>query len=210
MPLCLTMASDESASESGSAAIPNLIVIGASLGGLKAVSHLLGALPPDLPAAIILIQHLSPHSVSRLASILNAQTQLTVEDASPGHRIELGHVYVAPCDQHLTIDRFARLRLNTNPRVNYTRPAIDPLFDSAAANFDKRVVAVLLTGFGRDGSRGVSAVQKAGGVVIVQDEATSQHFGMPSAAIATGHVDYVLALDDISGRILQLLTQSKV
>ena len=204
------MASYEPASTSGSAAVPNLIVIGASLGGLKAVSHVLSALPRNLPAAIILVQHLSPHSVSYLASILNSQTKLVVEEASAGHRIELGHVYVAPSDRHLTIDRFARLRLNSNPRVNFTRPAVDPLFDSAAVNFDKRVIAILLTGFGKDGSQGATAVQKAGGVVIVQDQATSQHFGMPSAAIATGHVDYVLPLGEISSRILQLTSQSKV
>ncbi len=199
------MATDATAPAVGPADLPHLIVIGSSAGGLQALTSVLEALPATLPAAIVIVQHISPHIESNLAEILNRRTALPVQRARAGMRIEAGQVYVAPPDLHLSINRFARLHLQSTERVNYTRPSVDPLFTSAAEVFGNRVIAVVLTGFGHDGAVGAWDVKRFGGTVIVQDEATSQNFGMPGSAIETGSVDQILPLPQIPKAILALL-----
>jgi two-component system chemotaxis response regulator CheB len=183
----------------------HLIVIGASAGGLHALTIVLEGLPADIPAAIVVVQHLSATFDSKLPEILGRKTELPVHAAVAGVRVEQGHVYVAIPGLHLMVNSFGRLRLGSGMRVNYVRPAVDLLFSSAAEKYGARVIAVILTGYGRDGSAGVTAVRERGGTVIVQDEASSQHFGMPGSAIKTGSVQHVVPLDEIAGRILELL-----
>jgi two-component system, chemotaxis family, protein-glutamate methylesterase/glutaminase len=185
--------------------VPSVVVIGSSAGGLTALSDLLGNLPADLPAAVLIVQHLAPTVKSQLAEILRKHTALSVEQARSGMRMQQAHVYVAPPDHHLVVNDSGVLMLTGSDRVNYSRPAIDPLFMSAAAAFKERVLAVMLTGFGKDGSDGVRAVRAHGGHVIAQDEKSSEHFAMPGSAIGTGSVDYVLPLAEIPAQILKLL-----
>lgn len=188
-----------------SLALPNrVIALAASAGGLQAISTILAALPATFPAAILIVQHLSPHYHSHMAEILNRRTLLAVKQAATGDHLELGLVFVAPPGQHLLVNSNGLLRLTRTEKLNFVRPAADQLFKSVAASFRERVIAVVLTGFGLDGAQGVVAVKQHGGVVVVQDRATATQFGMPGAAIATGVVDYVLPLQGITAQLMYL------
>lgn len=185
--------------------MPDLVVIGCSRGGLAALTEVLGALPASFPAAVLVVQHLAPGFESRLAEILDKRTLMQVKPARRGVKVEAGVVYVAPADQHLTLNRFGRIQLDRTAKVNFSRPAVDPLFRSAATHFGARATAVLLSGFGRDGAAGASAIYESGGVVIVESEASARDFGMPSAAIATGAVQRVMSAHEISSYLQQMI-----
>lgn len=177
---------------------PDLVVMAASAGGLAALSAVLGALPADFPAAVLVVQHLDPHYKSLMGDILGRRTALKVAMATEGAAVAPGEVMVATPDRHLLVQANGRVSLSAADQVHFVRPAADMLFSSAAASFGDRVIAVVLTGTGSDGDMGVQAVKKAGGTVIAQDRATSQFFGMPGRAIETGAVDLILPLDGIA------------
>jgi len=120
--------------------------------------------------------------------------------------LDADHVYLAPPDRHMLIKRKGVLTLTDSELVNFVRPSADLLFESVAAAYGPRALAVVLTGSGRDGALGVTAIKQRGGTVIAQDEASSEFFGMPSAAIKTGAVDHVLPLEDIAPRLVMLMT----
>jgi two-component system chemotaxis response regulator CheB len=128
-----------------------------------------------------------------------------VHEASDGMEVEPGHVYLAPPDRHLLVNRDGTISLTQSELVNFVRPSADLLFESVAAAYGERAIAVVLTGTGHDGSMGVTAIKQRGGTVIAQDEASSDFFGMPSAAIRTGTVDFVLALDEIPNALQTLV-----
>ena len=199
------MASHGPASEGGPPTLPELVVIGCSRGGLSALTELLGALPASFPAAVLVVQHLSAGVESRLAEILNTRTSLRVQQARHGVRVEAGVVYMAPPDQHLTLNRFGRIQLDRKSEVNFSRPAVDRLFVSVANHFAHHATAVLLSGFGSDGAAGAMAIHQHGGVVIVQSEASATDFGMPKSAIATGSVKHVLPPVEIATLLQQLV-----
>jgi two-component system chemotaxis response regulator CheB len=182
-----------------------VVVIGSSAGGVAALTALLEVLPPEFPAAILLVQHLSPLHPSQLTEILSRRTELPVLPAVEGMELQPGTVYVAPPDRHLLIVPDRRISLTSTPTVHYTRPAIDVLFQSAASQFGAATIAVVLSGTGKDGATGVTAVKHEGGTVIAQDEATSEFFGMPRSAIETGMVDYVLPLRAIPSLLVELV-----
>jgi two-component system, chemotaxis family, protein-glutamate methylesterase/glutaminase len=173
------------------------VAIAASAGGLSALSQVLTNLPADFPAAIVVVQHLAPDYPSSMAQILNKRTRLEVRQAVDGDRLLPGLVLIAPPDFHLLVNPDFTLTLSHTELIHHVRPSADPLFISLAAHYRERAVAVVLTGTGKDGSLGLLAVKKWGGLVIAQDEATSAFFGMPGAAIGTGNVDMVLPLDKI-------------
>lgn len=175
-----------------------VIAIAASAGGLSALSQLLSGLPPALNAAILILQHLDPTRSSRLAAILDRRTQLPVKQAQSHDRLRPATVFTAPPGVHLLVNSEGILSFSHLPAVNFVRPAADLLFESIAASFGRRAIAVVLTGTGHDGARGAQVVKRAGGTVIVQDEATSEFFGMPGAAIGAGQVDAILPLDQIA------------
>jgi two-component system, chemotaxis family, protein-glutamate methylesterase/glutaminase len=181
-----------------------VVAVAASAGGLRALNTLLGALPPGLQAAVLVVQHLDPKHPSHLAHILSRNTRLPVKEGHDGDVLECGVVFVAPPRSHLTVDRTGRLSLSLLPPVHFVRPSADQLFRSLAETYGPRVVAVILTGMGLDGANATLAVHSMGGVVIVQDESTSEFFGMPRAAIAEGHVDYVLKIDAIAGALTDI------
>ena len=202
----LRMAGHGLAAANGPSPLPELVVIGCSRGGLSALTKVLSALPADFPAAVLVVQHLSADFESRLAEILGQRTSLKVQQARHGVRVERGVVYIAPPDQHLTLSRFGRIQLDRGREVNFSRPAVDSLFRSAATHFGEHVTAVLLSGFGHDGAAGAAAIHKAGGVVIVESEASARDFGMASAAIETGSVSHIMAANQIPSFLQHRLT----
>ena len=175
-----------------------VVAVGTSAGGLEALTTLLGQLPVGFAYPVLIVQHLARDHRSHLVDLLRTRTDLNVDEARHGIAIDVGCVYVAPPDRHMEVDALARIRLQRDPPVSYARPSVDVLFESVAHAFGPRAVAVVLTGAGSDGSRGVVAVHESGGLVIAQDPATSQTVGMPRAAIATGVVDHVLPLPQIA------------
>lgn len=181
-----------------------LVVIAASAGGLKALGTLLEGLPREFPMPVAVVQHVDPNHDSRVADILSRRTAMTVKQAVADEPMMAGVVYVAPPDYHLLIGGGGLVKLTHTEPVHYVRPSADLLFESASRSCGGQVIAVVLTGAGSDGAAGVSAVKNVGGTVIVQDQASSAFFGMPQAAIATGIVDFVLPLDAIADKLLEL------
>lgn len=185
----------------------DLVAIAASAGGLTALSEVLSNLPANFPATIVVVQHLDPRHRSLMADILSRRTQLKVEQAREGDRLELSKVYIAPPNRHLLVNSDGTLSLTQSELVHFVRPSADLLFDSVAASHQERAIAVVLTGTGNDGSMGVKAINKMGGTVIAQDKASAEFFGMPSAAIATGVVDFILPLAEIAPALISLVMQ---
>jgi len=175
----------------------DIIVIGASAGGIEALQELVSGLPPDLPAALFVVVHISPYSVSRLSQILSRAGPLPATQAVDGEPIEPGHIYVAPPDRHLLV-RLGWVALSRGPRENHSRPAVDPLFRSAARAYGSRVIGVVLSGALYDGSMGLYAVKTRGGLAIVQDPREAAVDSMPRSALRLVEADYVLAAADIA------------
>lgn len=184
------------------------VAVAASLGGLKALSQVLSALPPEFPAAIVVVQHLAPKYPSHIAEILSRRTSLQVKQAESGDQLRPGVVYIAPPNKHLLV-KDTTLSLSQSERVNFSRPSADILFESVAVSFRQHAIAVVLTGRDGDGAKGCKAIKKMGGKVIVQDKTTSECFSMPRTAIATGSVDLVLPLNEISTALMNWETQSR-
>jgi two-component system chemotaxis response regulator CheB len=185
-----------------------IVALAASAGGLKALTDVLAALPADFPAALVVVQHLDPRHRSLMAEILGKRTALRVQEAREGAVLERGLVFTAPPNRHLLVNSDGTLSLTQSELVHFVRPSADLLFESAAASYKERAIAVVLSGSGRDGSMGVRAIKKMGGTVIVQDEKTSEFFGMPDAAQQTGLVDFVLPLHEIAPALLTLVKGS--
>ena len=183
----------------------------ASVGGLHALSVILGGLPADFPAAIAIVMHLSPEHKSILAEILNRRTHLVVKQAHTGDVLCPSRVFVAPPNHHLFVATGGRLKLSSSQaeKVHYARPSAEPLFASVAAIYQQRAVAVVLTGGDGDGSFGVQIIKDRGGKVIAQDRPTSQDFSMPETSIKTGDVDYILPLDGIAPKLIELVGARK-
>ncbi|HET7421380.1 MAG TPA: chemotaxis protein CheB [Candidatus Dormibacteraeota bacterium] len=183
----------------------DIVAFAASAGGVFALTEILQKLPADFPAIVVVVQHLDPRHRSLMPQIFGRRSNLPVYQAADGMQVEPGHVYLAPPDRHLLINRDGTVSLTQTELVNFVRPSADLLFESVAAAYGERAIAVVLTGAGKDGSMGVTAIKKRGGTVIVQDETTSEFFGMPSAAIRTGTVDFVLSLEEIPAALTTLL-----
>ncbi|MFL5384467.1 MAG: chemotaxis protein CheB [Longimicrobiaceae bacterium] len=181
-----------------------LVAIAASAGGLPVLREILGALPPGFALPVVVVQHRSVESPEVLPALLARATPLRVKTAEEGDALAAGTVYVAPVDRHVVVRPDGTLRLMDGSRIRYVRSSAEPLFQSAAYALDGRVIAVVLTGGGANGSHGVIAVAGTGGVVIVQDPDTAQQSGMPRAALATGVPARVLPAERIAPALLQL------
>ncbi len=183
----------------------DIVAMGASAGGLKALTEILSVLPADFPVPILIVQHLDPRHKSLMAEILQRHCQMKVKEAENDEPIEKSIVYVAPPNKHMLVSD-GRIALTSSAFVHFTRPSIDLTFESVAADYEERAIGVILTGTGRDGSMGIKAIKEKGGTTIAQDEKTAEHFGMPQAAIATGTVDFVLPLQDVAPAIIALIS----
>jgi len=182
----------------------DLIAIGASWGGLQAVSTLLAGLPPDVDPAIVIVQHRGPESQSGLLELLlQAHIERRVLEPVDKQPIERSHVYVAPADYHLLVEG-GHFALSVEGRVNYARPSIDVFFGSVAEAYRERAIGIVLTGANADGAAGLAAIKAYGGVAIVQDPTTAARGTMPEAAIAATAADAVLPLEEISGFLQRL------
>ena len=166
----------------------NIIVMGASSGGVEALRKIIGELPADLPASVFVVLHIAAESVSMLPEILSRAGRLRARHPENGEGIEKGTIYVAPPDRHMLITR-GTIRLDKGPRENGHRPAVDPLFTSAATSFGPRVIGVILSGSGDDGAAGLHFVKDRGGLAVVQEPTDSMFPNMPSAALLAVAVD---------------------
>jgi two-component system, chemotaxis family, protein-glutamate methylesterase/glutaminase len=186
---------------------PKAVVIGISTGGPAALAAILPVFPSTFPLPILIVQHMPPLFTRLLAERLNEVCELTVKEASQDDTVERGTVLVAPGDYHMKVVSKAggvRVTLDQTPQQNSCRPAVDPLFVSAAEIFGGAVIAVILTGMGRDGLKGVEILKARGASVIAQDEPSSVVWGMPGAVVNAGLADRVLPLDQVVHEIIIL------
>ncbi|NMG21342.1 chemotaxis protein CheB [Brasilonema bromeliae] len=175
----------------------DIIVVGASAGGVEALSYLVKNLPPDLNAAVMIVLHVPSHGTSVLPHILTRAGKLPASHAKDGEVIQLRRIYIAPPNYHLLV-KPGHIHLARGPRENGHRPAIDPLFRTAARAYGRRVVAVVLTGVLDDGTAGLKAVKMRNGVAVVQNPEDAMYAGMPRSAIENvNDIDHILPLSDI-------------
>lgn len=184
----------------------DLIVIGTSAGGVEALQVVARGLPRDLQAAVLIVIHLSAESPYLLPEILRKVSPLEIANVSDGVRIESGKVYVAPPDCHLLV-KANTLKLSKGPKENRSRPAIDPLFRTAAAAYGPRVIGVILTGMLDDGSAGLSAVKECGGTTVVQDPADALYPSMPQSALRYVGADYTVLLAGLAPLLTRLVQE---
>ncbi|HET8787635.1 MAG TPA: chemotaxis protein CheB [Actinomycetes bacterium] len=182
----------------------HVVVVGASAGGVEALVDLAASLPADLPAAMFVVLHVPSTASSALPDILSRHGPLRAGHGRDGEPIERGRIYVAPPDHHLLL-RTGHVRLTRGPRENGHRPAVDPLFRSAAREYASRVIGVVLSGALDDGTAGLLAIKSRGGVAVVQDPGDALYPGMPTSAAEHAEVDHVLAAASM-GRLLAKLT----
>jgi two-component system chemotaxis response regulator CheB len=182
-----------------------IVVIGSSAGGINALVEVLSRLPADLPAAVLIVQHLRDDRPTRLHEHLARHSSLPVRLAQDELALESGVAYLAVPGEHLRIENGC-LVLDLGEPVHYVRPSADVLFASAAQVFGPKVIGVVLSGTGHDGARGCQEIKAKGGMTIAQDEKTSRYFAMPRAAIEADAVDYVLPLEKSAGKIVEYAT----
>jgi len=185
----------------------DLIVIGASWGGLHAVGEVLAGLPAETDASVVVAQHRKTDAVEGgLAGLLRHRARLPVAEADDKATIEPRHVYLAPPDYHLLVQA-GYFSLSTDARVHFARPSIDVLFESAADAYGERVIGVILTGANADGAAGLARIKRAGGVAVVQDPLTAERNEMPDAALAGTVADAILPLGEIGPFLYGLLCE---
>jgi len=183
-----------------------IIVIGASSGGVETLRQLFRGLKPGLRAAIFVVLHIPPDAKSYLPVILNKESPIPVTHARDGEKIAPGHAYIAPPDRHLIVQD-GHMRLTFGPKENYTRPAIDPLFESAARYFGPRVIGVILSGNLSDGAKGLMRIKQAGGTAVVQDPDDALFPSMPLSALQYVQMDYRLPAAEIASLLNELSDQ---
>lgn len=181
------------------------IVIGVSAGGLKALSTILPELKKNLPVAVLVVQHLSPNSDDFLVEHLDSICQMTVCEAEDKAPLDKGTIYIAPPGYHLLLEDKRTLALSMEERVNYSRPSIDVLFETAAEAFLEKLIGVVLTGANIDGSEGLVRIHDLGGLTVVQDPKTAQVDIMPLAALSVVKADHVVSLEKIGSLLNQLV-----
>jgi two-component system chemotaxis response regulator CheB len=183
----------------------DVVAIGASTGGPQALAHVLGALPADFGAAVIVVQHMADGFMDGMAGWLDGLAALPVRIAAAGARLQPGTVTVAPSARNLIVREGLRVAIETPPTTQFHVPGVDATFESVARNVGARAVGVLLTGMGRDGACGLKAMRDAGAVTIGQDEESSAVWGMPAAAVAEGAVQHTLPLSGIAEALVSMV-----
>jgi len=180
------------------------VAIGASAGGVQALQRLVGQLPAKFAPALVIVLHLAPQRPSGLVRLLAPRCALPVSEALDKQPLMPGSVIIAPPDYHLLVERDRSLALSVDEPVNYSRPAIDPLFETAAIAFRDSLLAIVLTGANADGSKGLAAVRAHGGAAWVQEPSTAAAATMPQSALEYAGADLVLTLEQIGDRLAAL------
>ena len=183
--------------------VRDVIVIGASAGGISAVIELLSRLPADIPAFLGVVIHRGATDSGSWAGVIGTKTKLSVVEPTDGDVLTQGVVYVAPADCHMTFEHGA-IVLASGAKEHCTRPAVDPLFRSAALHYGPRVLGIVLSGGGHDGMEGLLAITTAGGITLVQKPSEAEHASMPAYAIAHDHVQAALSVDGIGDALGRL------
>ena len=187
----------------------NIVIIGISTGGPKTLRTFFDG-RPLLDGSIVLIQHMIKCANTSLTATLNGLTEMDVRLAAHGEWLEHGTVYVAPSEVHLELVNNQIIQLTNSTKVCYVRPAVDVTMKSIKRNIGDNVIGIIMTGMGKDGADGISHIKSVGGTTFAQDEKTSVIWGMPKAAICTGHVDYTLSPDGIREKLISWLGREKV
>jgi two-component system chemotaxis response regulator CheB len=180
------------------------VVMGTSSGGLNALKVILPALPANFGMPVILVQHIGASSESYWIEMLDNQCKLKVKEADEKEEVTPGTVYIAPPNYHLMVERDETLSLSIDARVNFARPSIDVLFESAAPVYRESLVGIVLTGANHDGAGGLLAIKKAGGLTVAQDPATAESQFMPATAISTAAPHHVLSLTGIVDLLIKI------
>jgi two-component system chemotaxis response regulator CheB len=183
------------------------IVIGVSAGGLRALQQILSVLPEDFPVPIAIVQHMAPDSNDYLSESLNRKCRIAVKQAEEKESLRPGTAYIAPANYHLMIERDLTFSLSIDARVNFARPAVDVLFETAAEAYGDTLLGVILTGANSDGARGLKKIKECGGMALVQDPLSAESSMMPEAALETAEVDMVAPLEEIGPLLVSLFTQ---
>ncbi len=181
------------------------IVIGASTGGIEAIRAILMPLQEGFAVPIVIVQHLSPYSDNYMVTHLNGTCRINVKEADEKEKILPGSVYIAPPNYHVLLEKDESISLTVEPRENYSRPSVDILFESAADAYGNSLIGIVLTGANSDGSKGLKRIKELGGLAIVQDPKTAVASSMPKAAIEITAVDYILSLNEISKKLIELI-----
>jgi two-component system, chemotaxis family, protein-glutamate methylesterase/glutaminase len=185
---------------------PQLVVIGASLGGMRALAVLLDGLPGDFTVPLTIVQHRATDAVGALSRFLQGYSRLPVTEIEDKQPILPAHVYLAPADYHVLIENGA-FALSTEAPILYARPSIDALFESAADAYATQIIGVILTGASADGARGLARIKQRAGLALVQSPETAECKVMPEAAIDATQVDWVLPLAEIAPCLVSLCRQ---
>ncbi|EKO32055.1 protein-glutamate methylesterase CheB [Leptospira santarosai str. CBC379] len=180
------------------------IVMGVSAGGMNAMKTILPSLPSEYGIPLILVQHIGPRSDGTWFRILGDLCNIRIKEAEEKEKIEPGTVYVAPPNYHLLIERDKTVSLSVTERVNFSRPSIDVLFESASDAYGDRLIGIVLTGANSDGAKGLKKIKENGGLAIVQDPLCSEASLMPESAIRAGPVDHILSLEKITELLIRL------
>lgn len=186
----------------------NLVIIGASAGGIEALKLLFSMLPKDFPLPMVVVIHRLKNKESHLSEVLGRSSVLRIQEGRDGDILHPGNVYLAPPNYHLLVETDLRLVLNNEAPVTYSKPSIDVLFASAALACKEKVIAILMTGGNSDGATGLKMVQQTGGYTLVEDPKTARFSAMPEAALEQTQPDEIVKLEDIAEK-LTLLAYSK-
>lgn len=179
----------------------DIIVIGASAGGLAALEKILPTLGSYIPIPIVIVQHISPDSGNAIVNLLQKYSGVELSEPLDKEPILANHIYLAPADYHLMIEKDKTFSLNFGPKENYCRPSIDVLFETASEVYLSRTLGIILTGANTDGTKGCLSIKKYSGTVIAQDPNEATISVMPLGAINANCTDFILNLDDISKMI---------
>jgi two-component system chemotaxis response regulator CheB len=180
------------------------IVIGVSSGGMTALKFIFSALPADFSVPIIIVQHINAQSDNEWINLLNNKSNLTIKEADEKEKIEIGNVYIAPANYHLLIETDKTFSLTIDEYVNFARPSIDVLFESAAEVYKDKLIGIVLTGSNNDGTKGITQIKELGGTAIIQDPETAESPKMPTSAIAAIEPDYILSLEQIVQLLIKI------
>ena len=180
------------------------IVVGVSSGGLNAMKIIFSLLPADFSIPIVIVQHIGARSENIWIQLLNDKSNLEIKEVDEKEKIEKGKIYIAPPNYHLLIEQDKTFSLTVDERVNYARPSIDVLFETAAEAYQNRLIGVVLTGSNSDGSIGIKRIKECGGLTIVQKPDTAESSYMPESAIATIQPDYILPLEEIIKLLIEI------